>query len=234
MDHCCRLWHVARHLSPPPTGRRFAGPTAERGAVVAVTPPATTPPGGAAPVVDLAGYHERGFTIVRAALLPEDFAALEAAYDRLIDGLAAEWLAVGRIRSAHAAAPFSERLARIVAELPVEEVAGMVAQGGALAGNGPLDIFHAQQRAMFEFTFKPRLLALLEQIIGPELLLSPIQHIRPHLARGDTQEAHVWHMDQSVTLEEADNAEIVTVWVPLVDVDRANGCLQVLDRRRCY
>ena len=83
---------------------------------------------------------------------------------------------------------------------------------------------------MFAFFFNPNLLALVESIIGPEITLSPIQHLRPYTPmRGERQPMQVpWHQDQGVTREEADASEILTVWFPLVDVDRTNGCLQVL------
>ena len=83
---------------------------------------------------------------------------------------------------------------------------------------------------MFAFFFNRNLLAPVESIVGPEITLSPIQHLRPYTPRrGERQPMQVpWHQDQGVTREEADASEILTVWFPLVDVDRTNGCLQVL------
>ena len=83
---------------------------------------------------------------------------------------------------------------------------------------------------MFAFCFNPNLLAPVESIVGPEITLSPIQHLRPYTPRrGERQPMQVpWHQDQGVTREEADASQILTVWIPLVDVDPGNGCLQVL------
>lgn len=58
------------------------------------------------------------------------------------------------------------------------------------------------------------------------LICSPIQHVRPylpcrqglHLGSGNAAFAP-WHQDQAVTQKEADSAEILTVWIPLVQVE---------------
>ena len=62
---------------------------------------------------------------------------------------------------------------------------------------------------MFAFLFTKRLLAGVGSIIGDEITLSPIQHIRPFMAGtdGNMSTGPQWHMDQAVTLEEADEAD---------------------------
>ena len=43
---------------------------------------------------------------------------------------------------------------------------------------------------------------------------------------------HEWHQDMGVTTEEAYQSEIVTCWIPLVDVSQDMGALQIFARRR--
>ena len=150
-----------------------------------------------------------------------DFAPVEAACERLIDTIARRHLAEGLIASGAEGEGFTTRLARIEAQLTDSE---------AQVHKRELDIMEARLPEMFAFFFNPNLLALVESIIGPEITLSPIQHLRPYTPmRGERQPMQVpWHQDQGVTREEADASEILTVWFPLVDVDRTNGCLQVL------
>merc|ERR1712217_445991 len=37
-----------------------------------------------------------------------------------------------------------------------------------------------------------------------------------------------WHQDQGVTREEADESDILTCWIPFVDVDATNGCMKII------
>ena len=170
---------------------------------------------------ELDRYAGQGFLIVRDALGDADFAPVEAACELLIDTIARRHLAEGLIASGAESEGFTTRLARIEAQLTDSE---------AQVHKRELDIMEARLPEMFAFFFNPNLLALVESIIGPEITLSPIQHLRPYTPiRGERQPMQVpWHQDQGVTSEEADASEILTVWIPLVDVDPTNGCLQVL------
>ena len=142
-----------------------------------------------------------------------DFAPVEAACERLIDTIARRHLSEGRIASGAEGEEFTTRLARIEAQLTDSE---------AQVHKRELDIMEARLPEMFAFFFNRNLLAPVESIIGPEITLSPIQHLRPYTPmRGERQPMQVpWHQDQGVTREEADASEILTVWFPLVDVDR--------------
>ena len=78
-------------------------------------------------------------------------------------------------------------------------------------------------------------LDVVEQLIGPELTNNPIQHVRlkPPAAKLDLAEAraHItatdWHQDRAVALEDADQTDMVTVWLAMTDATVENGCLQV-------
>ena len=170
---------------------------------------------------ELDRYASQGFLIVRDVLGDQDFAPVEAAYERLIDAIAHRHLAEGRIASGADGEGFTTRLARIEAQLSDDD---------APVHKRELDIMEARLPEMFAFFFNSNLLAPVESIVGPEIILSPIQHLRPYTPRrGERQPMQVpWHQDQGVTREAADASEILTVWIPLVDVDRTNGCLQVL------
>ena len=172
----------------------------------------------------VAQYRQDGYLIARGVLTDEDFQPIEQAYDALIDHQAEELLAAGQIQSTHKDQPFSHRLATIARELDDETY------GNFRSFTATLDIMRARLRSMFKFFFSPRLLSAVESIVGPEITLSPIQHFRPYLpARNDAQPMRVpWHQDQGVTKKEADAAEILTCWIPLVHVNPDAGCLQVL------
>ncbi len=90
--------------------------------------------------------------------------------------------------------------------------------------------------AVFDMITAPRLLDMVECLIGPEITSNPIQHVRikPPEATLDKDEirAHVggtdWHQDRAVALEEADETQMVTVWLAVTDATVENGCLQVI------
>ena len=169
-------------------------------------------------------YRETGYYIVKGALTEADFEPIETAYNELIDQRAHDFKERELITDLCEDEPFATRFARIAEQIdPETEGIGRELTWG-------LDIMHAKLQPMFEFFFNPNLLAPVESIIGSEILLSPIQHIRPYVpVHGDKQAMQVpWHQDQGVTKEDADVSEILTVWIPLVDVDPDSGCLEII------
>ena len=174
--------------------------------------------------VQIDQYYDQGYFIVKGALSDADFEPIETAYNALLDARIRDFKARGLIKDTCDAEPFSTRLARVAEQIDIDnDVVRKELSWG-------LDIMHAKEPAMFEFFFNPNLLAPVESIIGPEILLSPIQHIRPYIpVRGDKQMMQVpWHQDQGVTKEEADASEILTCWIPFVDVDANSGCLEII------
>jgi len=89
--------------------------------------------------------------------------------------------------------------------------------------------------AVFNMLTAIPLLDVVEQLIGPELTSNPIQHVRlkPPAAKLDAAEvrAHItatdWHQDRAVALEDADQTDMVTVWLAMTDATVENGCRQV-------
>jgi ectoine hydroxylase-related dioxygenase (phytanoyl-CoA dioxygenase family) len=89
--------------------------------------------------------------------------------------------------------------------------------------------------AVFEMATHSRLLDMIEDLIGPEITSNPIQHVRikppaTDLAVDEVR-AHItstdWHQDRAVALEEADQTDMVTVWLAVTDATVENGCLKV-------
>jgi hypothetical protein len=89
--------------------------------------------------------------------------------------------------------------------------------------------------AVFDFMTAPKLLDIVESLIGPEITSNPIQHVRikPPVddLRGGEVRAHIaatdWHQDRAVGLEEADETDMITCWIAVTDATIENGCLQV-------
>ncbi len=90
--------------------------------------------------------------------------------------------------------------------------------------------------AVFNMVTAPRLLDMVQCLIGPEITSNPIQHVRikppERTLNADEIRAHVggtdWHQDRAVALEDADETDMITVWLAVTDATVENGCLQVI------
>lgn len=89
--------------------------------------------------------------------------------------------------------------------------------------------------AVFRMATHPNILDIAESLLGPELVSNPIQHVRikppEDQVAASEDRAHIistdWHQDKGVTLESADQTEMLTVWLAITDATVENGCLQV-------
>jgi hypothetical protein len=168
----------------------------------------------------VAAFRDEGVLIARGLVGEADLQPVREELAAWIDRRARELHAAGKIGELHADAPFTRRFGLLMAQ-------------SAEIQDG-FDVVPMLGRALFRFTRTPRLLDALEQLIGPELSLNPIHHVRGKPPQAQCSDAHKgyfsvpWHQDSGVTLAEADASEIVTTWLPLGDASEEMGCLQVL------
>lgn len=93
--------------------------------------------------------------------------------------------------------------------------------------------------AVFNLLTAPKLLDIVESLIGPEITSNPIQHVRlkPPARKlyHDEIRAHVgstdWHQDRGVAHDEADRTDMVTIWCAITDATTQNGCLQAIPKQ---
>jgi ectoine hydroxylase-related dioxygenase (phytanoyl-CoA dioxygenase family) len=94
------------------------------------------------------------------------------------------------------------------------------------------DTPHFEDRRLLEFLLAPQVLDLVECIVGPNILLWSSHFIckDPSIGR-----ATPWHEDSAYWMGRLDRYDkIVTVWLALDDVDRGNGCMQVIPGSHLY
>ncbi len=184
-------------------------------------------------------FYREGYVVVEDAIDPaEVLEPLEAEYEAVLDSLARTLHKEGSISSAHAGMEFGERLTRIYQEsgkvhtqyfdfsLPQKNITAETPMW-----HGP---------AVFDVLTASPLLDAVESIIGPEIYSNPTQHVRlkPPEARtplnpetgGVQLGATPWHQDSGVVTADADDSEILTVWIPVWDADEAAGCMQLVPR----
>ena len=163
-----------------------------------------------------------------------DLNNLRNEYSELLERAAADMAARGTIMHTHSGLPFDQRIGCLFWE-----------SDGAL--NDYLDISLPQKRvtaetpmhrgpAVFALLRHPRLLDVVETFLGPEIYSNPTQHVRMKppeacLATSGTVVGEivqtVWHQDLATIMPEADESQILTVWIPITEATRKNGCLLV-------
>jgi phytanoyl-CoA hydroxylase len=179
-----------------------------------------------------------GYVLLEDVLDPAtDLQPVVDDYAARLDELAEEWHAQGIISATYAGLPFAQRFARVAAEAGAAGVEWIQYFDfslplGSVKADTPIHL----SEPLFGLLTNPRLLDVVETFVGPEILLNPIHHVRlkpreslvPANLRGGLTSRTVWHQDQGVTLPEADDTDILTVWLPVTEATVENGCLRVI------
>ena len=165
---------------------------------------------------DVRAYRDQGYVILRQRIQPEELESARALISGLVDQYARDYLRDGRISSMYEEASFERRLARI------NEESGIKTRNWALAG--------AMKTAEhFQLALHPTILDSVESVLGPEIAWTGSYSARPKLPEHELT-AVPWHQDSQYYGEATRHLHVVTVWIPLVDVDDRNGCLLVIPR----
>ena len=176
-----------------------------------------------------------GYAVIEDVLDPQhDIQPLFEEYEAVLDDLVVDLRRDGAITSEFRHLPFAARLIAVAEEAgrsfgPYFDIS--LPQSGITAQT-PIHL----GPAVFRILTNATLLDLVEDVLGGEILVSPIQHVRMKLplaivanAATDGLSASVpWHQDNGVMLEEADHTNVLTVWLPLNDATLENGCLRVI------
>lgn len=183
----------------------------------------------------LSTLDEQGYVVI-------DDVVPRAALERMLDAMARRTAEYAReIERAGGVSGLSgtalgEQIISVVASgqrWPAQLLDITLPQGG-IATDTPIFL----DEAAFDLLTHPALLDVVEQFLGPQIWLSPVGHTRvkvpQHVAPPD--DGHfgrtVWHQDNGVLLAEADDVDILTVWIPLTEATVENGCMYVVPTPR--
>jgi hypothetical protein len=182
-------------------------------------------------------FEDEGYLVVENLIDVEGYLdPLVEEYQERLDELAVTLVDQGKLASTYADLPFGRRLTRIYAE--TGQVHAQWFDFSLPFSNVKEDTPCHFGPAVFAMLRNPDLLDVAEDLIGPEIYSNPVQHVRlkppekytprdPNTGRvllGATP----WHQDAGVVVEEADDTEMLTVWVPIQDATEENGCLVVV------
>ena len=177
-------------------------------------------------------FTRDGYLVIEDLITQPVIEAVKAEYAELLDALFAGWQSDGLVPTLATDATFWDKLdAAVQAKIEWYQPFDISLPADGITAETPMHF----GPAVFDMITSDRILNTVECLIGSEITSNPIQHVRikppeREVQHGETR-AHIvstdWHQDRAVTLESADETEMVTVWLAITDATIKNGCLQV-------
>lgn len=177
-------------------------------------------------------FNTQGYLVIPDVLDAHALEAVRAEYADLLDQLYAGWHAQGLVPKGDNLDFWQKLLTSYRANCAWFQPMDISLPGDQITAETP---FHFGP-AVFDMLTNPRLLDMVEDLIGPEITSNPIQHVRlkppANTLRDSETTAHImatdWHQDRAVAHEAGDKTQMVTVWLAINDATLDNGCLQVI------
>ena len=165
-----------------------------------------------------AQFFDDGFVIVPNLAPEAELRGAIDAVDGLVDTIARRLHAAGKVSSLHQDAGFHRRLIELEKEFPR---AGVLLHKAGILPEGIQNLWAHQT-----------LVGAAQQLLGEDADIAghPVWNLRCKTPDAfSIDEATVpWHQDTAYLDEECWDKLQVTAWVPLVDANATNGCMQVL------
>ncbi len=161
---------------------------------------------------ELTQYHHDGFLIVHDLFTEEELEPVIHAIEEKVEALAEALINGGAIDDRYESEGFLTRLTRLEQAFP--GAATLIHTGGVLP------------KAFAELWSSKKLLDMMEQILGPDIAGHPVWNLRsktPHNALATVP----WHQDTAYLAAGSEFTFQPTAWIPLVDADEVNGCMEV-------
>lgn len=189
---------------------------------------------GALTEAQVARFHDEGHLVIEGVLDETDLAPIRREYTELLDGVARRLHAEGDIEDAYADLSFESRYPRILADYPQLYKYLNISLPLINEESDPSDWTMHAGSAVFALLRHPKILDVVESIIGPEIYSNPVQHVRLKPPEMDVPNAvaeysnigmTTWHQDYVSLLDEVADTNLLTVWVAVTDATPENGCL---------
>ncbi|MCQ6560767.1 phytanoyl-CoA dioxygenase family protein [Paenibacillus mendelii] len=161
-------------------------------------------------------YNEEGYLVLPRLLTDQDMAPVKEAMNQKVSMIADELYREGLITDRLEERPFPLRLAELFQNLTAED---FLKHGRSWRDRLP---------GYFDLMSNPKILDAVESLIGGELFSNPVYNTRPKIPKVAAG-AVPWHQDKSYW-PDANSNPVITVWIPLVDANEVNGCLQIKPR----
>jgi phytanoyl-CoA hydroxylase len=163
-------------------------------------------------------YDKNGYVIVKI-FEDGDFDPVRESITRWMDLRCEKLKSEGTEVNPHHDAPFEKRAALLMDQ----------------ANNflGGFDVDTVLGPELFAHLKHPRMLSVIQELLGENISLNPIHHIRvkPPQKEGEKGAGFFnvpWHQDCGVYTEDTDNTTILTAWRPIGFATEEMGCMQIL------
>ncbi len=180
-------------------------------------------------------FKLEGYLVVDNLLSEHDLDALKREYNEVLDRLCKEWLEQGLIQQDYAELTFENRLVEVF-KAGCDYISHMDISlpFKGIKEDSPIHL----GEEVFKLLTNPQILSCIESLIGSEIYSNPIQHVRikppakllPEDRVSSLLRKTSWHQDQAVALPEADETQVITVWLAVNDATTENGCLAIIPR----
>ena len=183
-------------------------------------------------------FQEQGFVAVKGVLDPtEDLQPVVDEYAEVLDKLARMLYAAGQISSDYSKYPFYERISRFIVETGTKYLTHFDLNLPTVGVTEETPMHRGP--AIFRLMRNPKLLDVLEMFLGPEILCNPLHIIRikpPERLLSEEARKNpsgsikktLWHQDLWAFTKEADETNVLTVWIPITGATIEMGCLEVV------
>lgn len=176
-------------------------------------------------------FERDGFLVLPDVLTEVDLAPVREEYARLLDDVANRLYEAGQVSSRHEDLAFDARYSALIAECPAVfrriDITLPVVNPVPDAPDGHFG------PAVFDLLTHPKILDIVESLIGPDILSNPTQHLRLKPPENKLNRAQSkgyigrtqWHQDLAGLLDEALDTNLLTVWIAVSDALEEQGCL---------
>ena len=163
---------------------------------------------------EVASYWDQGYLIQRQALKIPELASACTLIMVLVDRYASQLYQEGKISCLFEGEPFERRLVLINQQAELKASLWDLAQ----AFDCP-ELFHLIRH--------PAILDRLESLLGPEISWTGSYVTRFKLPQNQGT-VFPWHQDSQYYGQATQHLHVVSLWVPLVEVNEDNGCLYII------
>ncbi|XP_076090854.1 putative alpha-ketoglutarate-dependent hypophosphite dioxygenase [Mytilus galloprovincialis] len=160
-------------------------------------------------------YFEKGYVIVEDFFKPEELEPCKRDIEKLVDEVAQKLYTAGKIKGLFKDYGFYERLTKLEAEFPGSTV--LILKQGYMP------------KAFQQLWSNERLLNVVEQLIGPDIVGHPVWNLRSKVPKNEATIVP-WHQDAGYLDNDSYKVMQPTAWIPLIDANEKNGCLQIASR----
>ena len=170
--------------------------------------------GGSLTAEQVGFYNTQGYLVLERLLTEVELEPARDAMSQKVDMIADELVRDGKVTDPLQHRPFRSRLAELFSGLTDQD---FLKYGRSWRDRIP---------GYFILMSNPKILNAVQSLIGPELFANPVYNVRPKVPKVAAG-AVPWHQDKSYW-PKANANPVITVWIPLVDTTKENGCLHLI------